>query len=86
MANVNLALDEIISKTRRPPLQRRFGKRPPPRVDEPLSQPNRSGRGRRNSFGGGKRFARNENEDVVWINIANLPDTVLTQDLQVVTV
>ena len=33
--------------------------------------------------GGGSQRTSNTGEDVVWINIANLPDTVLTGDLQV---
>lgn len=85
MDEIDMALDEIISK-QKPPNR---GKRLPPRVDEPLSQSrsNRfdsSRRGARNfrgrPFGFNKRS--NENNDVIWINIANLPDTVLTADLQ----
>uniref|UniRef100_A0A915LQ28 RRM domain-containing protein n=1 Tax=Meloidogyne javanica TaxID=6303 RepID=A0A915LQ28_MELJA len=32
--------------------------------------------------GGGRRTNNTSGEDVVWINISNLPDTVLTGDLQ----
>ena len=45
--------------------------------------------GRRRSFGGGGGgcfaggFGGRSDDDVIWINIANLPDTVLTADLQV---
>ncbi|KAL3112746.1 hypothetical protein niasHT_019720 [Heterodera trifolii] len=82
MANVDLALDEIISKSRPPPSpapqQRNFGGKRPFRMNDT----NRPGVGRRNSLGGGQRFVRSGSDNVVWINIANLPDTVLTQDLQ----
>uniref|UniRef100_A0A914I732 Chromatin target of PRMT1 protein C-terminal domain-containing protein n=1 Tax=Globodera rostochiensis TaxID=31243 RepID=A0A914I732_GLORO len=48
-----------------------------------MSEAGRVGFGQRNSFGT-RRLSRPVpvNDDVVWINIANLPDTVLTQDLQ----
>lgn len=88
MDEIDMALDEIISKQK--PINR--GKRSAPRVDGPLSRPrpNRSdgGRGARNfaiARVGGHRFGfnkRSNENDVVWINIANLPDTVLTADLQ----
>lgn len=84
MANVNLALDEIISKNRRPPQQqqRSAGKRPI-RSNEADGFSRRIPPGLGGGGRAGRRFGREGNDDVVWINIANLPETVLTQDLQV---
>lgn len=84
-----MALDDLISK------QTKRGKRFTPRVDEPLtrSEPKRFidvARAGRNAGGtrnvgrgfGFRQRSNNDEDDLVWINIANLPDTVLTSDLQ----
>lgn len=90
MTNIDMALDDLISKQKGPqPTVRSGGKRPGPRVDGPLT-PNRrtGGAGDRRQFGsfgggGGSRFGQKQrDDDVVWINIANLPETVSTMDLQ----
>lgn len=82
--------DDIISK-QKPMNRSNNGKRRSQRIDEPLTPNFRGGgggRNRRNFRGGGRsgfpgNRVRNVPNDVVWINIANLPESVVTDDLKV---